>query len=32
MLRQGRGQGGGQGWGQAVAGHASADDMAAADQ
>ena len=32
MLRQGQGHGGGQGWGQAVAGHVSADDMAGADQ
>ena len=32
MLRQGQGQGCGQGWGQAVAGHVSADYMAAADQ
>ena len=32
MLRQGQGLGGGQGWGQAVAGYVSADDMAGADQ
>ena len=30
--REGQGQGGGQGWGQAVAGHVSADDTAGADQ
>ena len=32
MLRLGQGHGGGQGWGQVVAGHVSADDMAGADQ
>ena len=32
MLRQGQGQGRGQSWGQAVAGHVSAEDMEGADQ
>ena len=32
MLRQGQGHGGGKGWGQTVAGHVSADDMAGEDQ